>query len=110
MDKPEACPYRNRRHGADRTRRRRCRVVGRIRPTILRRSMAQRPRTVPVVAAFLFAATAIAAVAGVSLIWPNALLDRLCALNKPGAAAFRGLGGRISGTALLLLGAGTLAA
>ena len=83
---------------------------GRIRPTILRRSMAQRPRTVPFVAAFLFAATAIAAVAGVSLIWPSALLDRLWALNKPGAAAFRGLGGRISGTALLLLGAGTLAA
>src|ERR1019366_1765114 len=28
MDKPEACPSRHRRHGADRTRRRRCRVVG----------------------------------------------------------------------------------
>jgi hypothetical protein len=62
------------------------------------------------VAAFLFAATAIAAVVGFSLIWPNALLDRLWELNKPGAAAFRALGGRISGTALLLLGAGTLAA
>ena len=61
-------------------------------------------------AAFLFAATTIAAVVGVSLIWPNALLDRLWELNKAGAAAFRALGGRISGTALLLLGAGTLAA
>ena len=38
-------------------------------------------------AAFLFAATAFAAVAGVWLIWPNALLDRLWELNKPGAAA-----------------------
>jgi hypothetical protein len=62
------------------------------------------------VAAFLFAATAIAAVVGVSLLWPNALLDRLWELNKPGAAAFRALGRRTSGTALLLLGAGTLAA
>jgi uncharacterized membrane protein (DUF2068 family) len=61
------------------------------------------------VAAFLFAATAIAAVAGCSLIWPNALLDRLWELNKPGAAAFRNLGA-IAGLALLLLGAGTLAA
>jgi hypothetical protein len=67
---------------------------GKIRATILRRSMEQRPRTVPMVAAFLFAATAIAAVAGVSLLWPNALLDRLWELNKPGAAAFRAFGGR----------------
>ncbi len=71
--------------------------------------MEQRPKTVPIVAAFLFAASAIAAVVGASLLFPNTLLDRLWELNKPGAAAFRALG-RISGILLLLLGAGTSAA
>ena len=71
--------------------------------------MEQRPKAVPIVAAFLFAATAIAAVVGASLLFPNTLLDRLWQLNKPGAAAFRALG-RISGILLLLLGAGTCAA
>ena len=68
-----------------------------------------RPKTVPIVAAFLFAAAAIATVVGVSLLFPNALLDRLWELNKPGAAAFRAMG-RISGVLLLAIGAGTAAA
>jgi len=51
-----------------------------------------RPRTVPVVAGFLFAATAIAVVVAVSLLFPNPLLDRLWELNKPGAAVFRTMG------------------
>jgi len=71
--------------------------------------MEQRPRAVPIVAAFLFAAAAIAAVVGASLLFPNALLDRLWELNKPAAAGFRALG-RIAGVLLLLLGGATLAA
>jgi hypothetical protein len=70
--------------------------------------MEQRPRTVPIVAAFLFAAAAIAAVVAFSLLFPGTLLDRLWDANKPGAAAFRALG-RISGALLLLLGAATFA-
>ena len=68
-----------------------------------------RPRTVPIVAGFLFAATAIAAVVGVSLLFPNPLLDRLWELNKPGAAAFRAMG-RAAGLLLLALAVGTAAA
>ena len=58
----------------------------------------QRPKTVPIVAAFLFAATGIAAVVGTSLIFPNRLLDRLWELNRPGAALFHAVG-RIAGVA-----------
>jgi hypothetical protein len=68
-----------------------------------------RPRTVPIVASFLFAATVIAVVVSVSLLFPNRLLDRLWELNKPGAAAFRAIG-RASGLLLLVLGIGTSAA
>ncbi|HTT65361.1 MAG TPA: hypothetical protein VLX58_19680 [Bryobacteraceae bacterium] len=71
--------------------------------------MEQRPRTVPVVAAFLFAATAIAAIVGASLLFPHTLLDRLWELNKPGEAAFRTLGW-ISGVFLLMLAVGTFSA
>jgi lysylphosphatidylglycerol synthetase-like protein (DUF2156 family) len=71
--------------------------------------MEQRPKTVPIVAAFLFAAAAIAAVVGCSLLFPGTLLDRLWDLNKPGAAAFHVLG-RISAILVLLLGAATSAA
>jgi len=65
-----------------------------------------RPKTVPVVAGFLFLATAIAAVVGASLLFPGPLLDRLWELNKPGEAAFRAMG-KISGLLLLGLGVGT---
>jgi len=66
--------------------------------------MDQRPKTVLIVAAFLFAATAIAVAAGVSLLFPGPLLDRLWTLNKPGEATFRSLG-RVSGIPLLVIGA-----
>jgi len=65
-----------------------------------------RPRTVPVVAAFLFAATAIAVVVSVLLLFPNPLLDRLWELNKPGEAAFRAMGW-MGGVTLLALAAAT---
>jgi len=65
-----------------------------------------RPRTIPVVAGALFAATVIAVVVGVSLLFPNPLLNRLWELNKPGAAVFRSLGW-IAGVSLLALGAAT---
>jgi len=68
-----------------------------------------RPKTVPIVAGFLFAATVIAVVVALSLLFPNRLLDRLWELNKPGAAAFRAMG-RASGLLLLALGIGTAGA
>jgi len=71
--------------------------------------MDQRPKTVPIVAAFLFFATAIAVVAGVSLLFPSPLMDRLWTLNKPAEATFRSLG-RISGLPLLAIAAVTWAA
>jgi hypothetical protein len=71
--------------------------------------MEARPRTVTIVAAFLFAATALAAVVGVSLLFQSALLDRMWELNEAGAEAFRSRG-RISGVLLLLVGAWAFAA
>ncbi|HJX84608.1 MAG TPA: hypothetical protein VJ723_09715 [Candidatus Angelobacter sp.] len=70
--------------------------------------MEPRPKTIPVVAAFLFAATVIAAVVGISLLFPNPLLDRLWELNKPGAGLFRSIGWP-AGVFLLALAAGTCA-
>jgi len=61
------------------------------------------------VAVFLFAASAVAVVVGISLLFPNALLERLWELNKPAGASFRALGW-IAATLLLVLGAGTSAA
>jgi hypothetical protein len=68
-----------------------------------------RPGTVPVVAAFLFFATVIASVVGVSLLFPNRLLDRLWKLNPEGAVLFHSIG-PVSGVFLLALAVGTLAA
>jgi hypothetical protein len=68
-----------------------------------------RPGTVPVVAAFLFFATVIASVVGVSLLFPNRLLDRLWKLNPEGAVLFHSIG-PISGVFLLALAVGTLTA
>ena len=64
---------------------------------------------VSIVAAFLFAAAATAAVAGCSLLFPGTLLDRLWDLNKAGEEAFRALGSA-AGVFLLVLGAATLGA
>ena len=60
-------------------------------------------------AAFLFAATAVAGIVGVAPLFPKPLMDRLWKLNQPGTALFRAWG-RISGVTLLFLGAGTGAA
>src|ERR1700681_1013390 len=70
--------------------------------------MPHRPRTVVIVAAFLFAATVIAVVVGFSLFFPNRLLDRLWTLTPAGAVFFHSIG-RISGVFLLALGAATFA-
>lgn len=71
--------------------------------------MEPRPKAVPVVATFLFAATAIAAVVGTALLFPGKLLDWLSTFNPRGMAAFQSLG-RVSGVLLWGLGAGTAAA
>ncbi len=55
-------------------------------------AVTQRPVTIPVVACVGFLAAAIAGVVGFSLVFPNALLDRLWQLNKPAARVFRAVG------------------
>jgi hypothetical protein len=62
-----------------------------------------RPISVSVIAAFLLAATFIAALVGTSLLFPGTFLHRIWELNKPAYAPFNGPG-RISGLLLLLLG------
>jgi lysylphosphatidylglycerol synthetase-like protein (DUF2156 family) len=69
----------------------------------------QRPKAVPIVAAFLFVAAAIAAVVGTSLIFPNRFLERLWELNRPASAVFHAVG-RLAGVLLLALGVGTATA
>ena len=71
--------------------------------------MTSRPRTVVVVAYFLFAATAIAAWVGTAIFFPGPLLDRMLEWNRPGADLFRKIG-PISGLFLWALGVGTFAA
>lgn len=68
-----------------------------------------RPWTVAVVAGFLFAATVIAVAVGISVLFPNPMMDRLWRLNPSGAIAFHAVG-RISGVFLLALGVGTFTA
>ena len=68
-----------------------------------------RSKAIPIVAAFLFAATVIATVVGVSLLFPNRLLDRLWKLNPEGAVLFHSIGS-VSGVFLLALAVGTFAA
>jgi len=70
--------------------------------------MKHRPGTVRVIAMFLFAAAAIAAVVAASLLFPGTALDRLWDLNRPAAAAFHALG-PASGVLLLVVGAAALA-
>jgi len=71
--------------------------------------MERRPIAIPIVAAFLFAATAMAAVVGVTLLFPGWLLGGLARLNPRGMAAFEALG-RASGVLLLAIGAAAAAA
>jgi len=67
-------------------------------------AMRSRPKTVSIVAAFLFVATVIAGVVGFSLLFPNRLLDSLWKLNPAGAAFLHAIG-PVSGVFLLALGA-----
>ena len=66
----------------------------------------RRPKTIAVIATFLFAATTIAFITGESLLFPNALLDKLWKFNPGGAVVFHSIG-RVSGVFLLALGVGT---
>jgi hypothetical protein len=61
------------------------------------------PRSLVVIATFLFAATIIALITGESLLFPNALLDYMWKFNPQGAALFHSIG-RTSGVFLLALG------
>jgi hypothetical protein len=79
------------------------------RPQSAHPSGSARPKTVAVVAVFLFTAALMAAVVAFSLLFPNPLLDRMWRLNPAGAAFFRSVG-PISGAFLLGLGAAMLAA
>jgi len=71
------------------------------------RVVENRPKTTPIVAAFLFFATAIASIVGVSLLFPNRLLEPLWKLNPEGAVLFHSIG-PVSGVFLLALAMGTL--
>ena len=71
--------------------------------------VAARPRAVTVVSVFLFIATGIAFVVGVSSLFPTPVMDWLWKVNRPAEGAFRAMG-RGSGVLLLLLGFGTFAA
>lgn len=64
-----------------------------------------RPKTVPFVAAFLFAATVIASIVGVSLLFPSRLLETMWKLNPEGGILFHSIGA-LSGVLLLVLGGG----
>jgi hypothetical protein len=66
----------------------------------------QRPKTIVVIATFLFAATIVAFITGESLLFPNRLLDYMWRFNPEGAALFHSVG-RASGLFLLALGVGT---
>ena len=68
----------------------------------------RRPIALAIVTAFLWAATLIAVIVGISLLFPGTPLDRMWALNQPAYAAFQGMG-RLSGILLLFLGSVTAA-
>ncbi|HEY2913774.1 MAG TPA: hypothetical protein VGK21_10480 [Candidatus Angelobacter sp.] len=70
---------------------------------------AGRPKTIVVIAIFLFVATIIALIVGESLLFPDALLDYMWRFNPEGAALFQSIG-RVSGIFLLGLGVGTFLA
>lgn len=65
--------------------------------------MVRRPRTVAVVATFLFFSAAFALVTAVSLLFPDPLWNRMWDLNRPAYMAFETLG-KIPGVLLLALG------
>jgi hypothetical protein len=67
------------------------------------------PTTIPVVAAFIFAASAMAAVVGISLLAPSPFWNPLWNLNRPAYQAFEKLG-TLPGFLFLVLSAVTAAA
>ena len=71
--------------------------------------MLTRPKSVVVVAAFLFFATVIAILVGSSLLFPNPLVNSMWRLNQRGAAAFHAMGNP-AGYGLIGLGIATCAA
>jgi len=68
-----------------------------------------RPKAVAIVGAFLFAATGIAFVVGLTLLFPNPAMDFMWKVNPAAYPAFRAMG-RVAGVPLIALGVGTLAA
>jgi hypothetical protein len=68
-----------------------------------------RPIAVTTIATFLFVASAIAAIVGFEILFPNPVLDRIWEWNKPGAALFRSIG-PIAGVFLWVLSIAVLAA
>jgi hypothetical protein len=68
-----------------------------------------RPKTILIVASFLFLSSLIASVVGTSILFPNRLLDSLWKLNPEGATLFQAIG-PISGILLIALAVGTFAA
>jgi hypothetical protein len=68
-----------------------------------------RPKTIVVIATFLFAATIIAFIVGGNLLFPGPLLYRMWKFNPQGAAVFHTIG-RVSGVFLMALGVGTFLA
>jgi uncharacterized membrane protein (DUF2068 family) len=72
-------------------------------------ALVPRPKTVLIVAAFLFIAAVIAAAVSTSLLFPNRVLERLWQLNPSAAPLFHSLGG-IAGLLLLALGVVTFIA
>ncbi len=71
--------------------------------------MSERPKSVVVVAGFLFFATAIAVFVSSSLLFPNQVMYRLWELNWPGETVFVSIHGPAS-LFLIALGMGTCAA
>lgn len=71
--------------------------------------MSHRPKSVVVVAAFLFFATFIALFVGNSLLFPNPLMYRLWELNRPGETVFVSIRGPAA-LFLIALGLATCAA
>lgn len=66
------------------------------------------PKTLAIIAGFLFFAAAMAAVVGGALLFPGKLLQFLAELNKPGMAAFEQIE-TLAGVLLLALGVGCAA-
>ncbi|MGE5109706.1 MAG: hypothetical protein ACM3JB_02535 [Acidobacteriaceae bacterium] len=85
------------------------RAIGSPGDRAIARQADRRPVAVVVVAGFLFLATVIAVFVGGSILFPNALMDRMWEWNKPGTALFQTVG-KAAGAFLLALAAGTCAA